>query len=188
MTVTVPKEGELEAPEGQTLTEVTSSKTEITNTDRTVEFTLKGTGLTESTGVKVLNQYSSEMQMENKKVEGTGNEQKITLTFPENEFDATYTVSFYANGNTNDIFTPDNKVDVTIRHKATAGEPEEAPEITSVEPARRTVTNADRRVSFTLTGTDLTEETYVTAMTSDWQTVDRESLDTQIAGQGSGRR
>lgn len=185
MTVTVPKEGELEAPEGQTLTEVTPSKTEITNTDRTVEFTLKGTGLTESTGVKVLNQYSSEMQMENKKVEGTGNEQKITLTFPENEFDATYTVSFYANGDTDDIFTPDNKVDVTIRHKATAGEPEEAPEITSVEPARQTVTNADRRVSFTLTGTDLTEETYVTATTSDWQTVDRESLDTQIAGQGS---
>ena len=131
-----PKEGDLvEEPEGQTLTGVTASKTEISNADRTVEFILEGSGLTENTGVKVVNQWYSEISIEDKKVEGTGKTQKITLTFPENEFDAIYTVSFYANGDTGDIFTPDNKKDVTITHTAAEGEPEKDPEITGVEPA-----------------------------------------------------
>lgn len=186
MTVTVPKEGDLvEEPEGQMLTGVTASKTKISNADRTVEFTLEGTGLTENTGVKVVNQWYSEIPVEDKKVEGTGKTQKITLTFPENEFDATYTVSFYANGDTSDIFTPNNKKDVTIMHTAAAGEPEADPEITSVDPASQTVTNANRQVSFTLTGTNLTEATCVTATTPDGQTVDQDSLNIQVAGQGS---
>ena len=181
-----PKEGDLvEEPEGQTLTGVTASKTEISNADRTVEFILEGSGLTENTGVKVVNQWYSEISIEDKKVEGTGKTQKITLTFPENEFDAIYTVSFYANGDTGDIFTPDNKKDVTITHTAAEGEPEKDPEITGVEPASQTVTNANRRVRFALAGTDLTGETYVTATTLDGQTVEQDSLNMQVDGQGS---
>lgn len=161
MTVTVPKEGELgEETQEQTLIKVTASKTEITNTDRTVEFDLEGTGLTEETGVKVLNQFSSPIEVEKKEVTGTGTKQKITLTFPENEFDQTYTVSFWANGDTGDIFKPNNKVETTIQHKVSGGT-EKNPVLTAVEPSKQTVTNANRKVAFTLTGTDLTEETVV---------------------------
>lgn len=184
MTVTVPKEGELGEETGsQSLTGVTASKTEITNTNRTVVFTLTGAGLTEKTGVKIVNQFSSPIEAEKVEVNGTGNSQTVAITFPENEFEATYTITFYANGDTDDIFTEGNCVTAKIQHSP-AGDTEKEPEITKVEPVEQTVTNANRKVTFTLTGTDLTEDTEIEVQKG-FSFITDQITDIQILGSGT---
>ena len=91
----------------QTITKITASQTEISNDDRTVEFTLEGENLCNITGIKVLKSaISQDLSSYNVKIEGKGTTQKITMTFPENtgSADEEYKVNFYPDGSLYSIF------------------------------------------------------------------------------------
>lgn len=144
-----------------TLTGVTASQTNITAAETTVEFTLTGTNLTADTGVAVIGKWSMPVDVATlkKTISGTGNEQKITLTFPAHtdvDFGKEYNVNFFANGNTEDTADTNMKSVKIVQAAA-----EEAT-ITSVTPEKQTVDNDNREVTFTLNGTALTTTTKVT--------------------------
>lgn len=187
MDITIPQAGSV--VEEQALEEVTVDQASLPSKGGTVVFTLKGSGLTEKTLVKVTDKWYSPVGIEtlHKQVSGAGNEQKITLTFPENtdeDYDKVYKVSFYADGDELN-FDENNKKDAPDITVAKKGEEAEAePTLTGAVADKSEVTNEDRKVTFTLTGTDLTDKTAVKVTDGQMIAVTEQITDIQVSGTG----
>ena len=134
----------------QKINEITASQTEISNSNRTVEFTLKGENLSNNTAFKILKGgVKEDLTNYNIQIEGKGTNQKITMTFPENtsSADEEYKVNFYPEGSLYGTF---KSCKVKVLKEAA-----ETPAISGLTVDKADLESAGGKATFTVTGTHL---------------------------------
>lgn len=160
------------------ITSVAPLKTEAEWNETEVEFTVTGTGLTsDNLEVNVTDEAGNAVNAAIGAMNGNDTEQKFTVKFPENPdtMNKKYMVSAKVKGE-----TEEKTSEVTIKGKAWDIEQT----IQDVQVSKTELSNDDRTVTFTLTGENLSSNTFVKVL-KDMLAVDTTPLNVSIEGSGT---